>query len=135
MALLAAVAVLVHHETFVTATHSIPAGAMSGMKRTATPGMGNTASAAQAVVLTRHDPVTQAAAPAMDHEGGGACSGRAVQHCGSGDVGASQVLTPPGAFAHATPGCSSPDVIVGHVRHAGAHRAPPDLSVLSRLLI
>ncbi|MEV7387934.1 hypothetical protein [Streptomyces sp. NPDC091215] len=126
VALLAALAVLVHHDAAVSAT---PATAMSVM-----PGMHHTA-AAQATAQTGHEEAARTVAPAMDHDGGGACSGPAMQHCSSGDVGTPQLLTPPSAVPHAVQGSPVQGIRAGHGLSGISHRAPPDLSVLSRLLI
>ncbi|MFK0112123.1 hypothetical protein [Streptomyces sp. NPDC091217] len=127
VALLAALAVLVHHDAAVSAT---PATAMSVM-----PGMHHTAAAAQATAQTGHEEAARTVAPAMDHDGGGACSGPAMQHCSSGDVGTPQLLTPPSAVPHAVQGSPVQGIRAGHGLSGISHRAPPDLSVLSRLLI
>jgi len=130
VALLAALAVLIHHDAVGAAT---PATAMRAM-----PGMDHTMSmsvSVQTIAQTRHDGVTQAATPAMDHDGGGACSGPAMQHCSSGNVGTPRLLVPPTALAHAVQDSPVPGILLGRSPSGISHRAPPDLSVLSRLLI
>lgn len=131
VALLAALAVLVHHDAAVSATPSTAMSAMSGMDRTA--------AMAQATAPAGHDAAARAAAPGMDHGCGGGCgggcSGPAMQHCSSGNVSTPQLLTPPSAPAHAVQGSPAQNIRAGHGPSGTSHRAPPDLSVLSRLLI
>jgi hypothetical protein len=71
----------------------------------------------------------------MDHDGGGACSGPAMQHCSSGNVATPQLLVPPAALSRVVQGPPVPGVLAAQSLSAISHRAPPDLSVLSRLLI
>ena len=128
VALLAAVAVLLHHDMMGAATRTTGMSAMSGMEHT-------TAVTAEANAQSGVYQATQAATPAIDHDDGGACSGPAMQHCSSGDVGTPQVLAPPSALPHAVQGSFGQGVPTGHGPSGISHRAPPDLSVLSRLLI
>ncbi|MFG2955028.1 hypothetical protein ACGF5O_15000 [Streptomyces sp. NPDC048291] len=129
VALLAALAVLVHHDVAVSAT---PATAMSAM-----PAMDHTATTAPATAPTGPGEAArvEAAAPAMDHDDGGACSGSAMQHCSSGDVSTPQLLAPPSALPRTVRSSSVRSVLAGHGPSGISHRAPPDLSLLSRLLI
>ncbi|MEU8969217.1 DUF6153 family protein [Streptomyces monashensis] len=115
VALLAALAVLVHHDAVGAVTPTTAMSAMSGTDHAAS--------------------TARAAGPAMDHDGGGACSDPAMQHCSSGDVGTPRLLAPPSALAHTVQGPSVPGVPHGRSPSGVSHRAPPDLSVLSRLLI
>ncbi|MEU5099180.1 hypothetical protein [Streptomyces sp. NPDC020996] len=129
VALLAALAVLVHHDTAATITH-VPSG------RAATP-MHHTAAPAGSAPVSSHvmpTGVTARAARAAVHDDAGACSGTAMRHCSAAGVD-SVKLVPPGRPA--------PDCAPAH--HAGAAalrdvpgtvgRAPPDLRVLSRFLL
>ncbi|MER6123939.1 hypothetical protein ABT173_15030 [Streptomyces sp. NPDC001795] len=126
VALLAALAVLIHHDTT-----SAPAPAMSAMAD-----MDHT-SAAMPMTTTAasagHGTAFQAANMAMDDHSG-ACSGPAMQHCSAGDVGTTK-LAPPPATAHVGRSDASYGVLAGRGLPGASHRAPPDLSVLSRLLI
>ncbi|MEV6291434.1 hypothetical protein AB0M41_13670 [Streptomyces sp. NPDC051896] len=58
-----------------------------------------------------------------------------MQHCSSGDVGTPQLIAPPSALPKAVQGSPARGVLAGHNPSGISHRAPPDLSVLSRLLI
>lgn len=128
VALLAALAVLIHHDTMSAA---MPARAMSAMAdmdhSSASMTMMTTA------VAAGHGTALHAANMAMDDDSG-ACSGPAMQHCSAGDVGTAK-LAPPPAAAHVGRADASPGVLSGHGLPGTSHRAPPDLSVLSRLLI
>jgi hypothetical protein len=128
VALLAALAVLVHHDTVGAVTPTTAMSAMSGTDHAVSASVRTTA-------RTGHHEAARAAVPAMDHDGGGACSGPATQHCSSGDVGTPRLLAPPSALTHTVQGPSVPGVPHGRSRSGVSHRAPPDLSVLSRLLI
>jgi hypothetical protein len=135
IALLAAFAILIHHDTTSAAMPARAMSAMAGMDHpSATLAM--TTSAASTgqgawAASAGHGTALQATHTAMDDSG--ACPGPAMQHCSSGDVTAAK-LTPPPAAAHI--GWS--DTPYGVVTGQGlgmSHRAPPDLSLLSRLLI
>ncbi|MFF8991182.1 hypothetical protein ACF09H_14785 [Streptomyces sp. NPDC014983] len=121
LALLAAFVVLVHHD--MGAVPAAPATAMSAM-----PGMGHAAHG-----MTGPD--MAALTSAMDHDTGGACSGADMQHCTSAAVGSPQWLVPPTVRTPAVPGVPGHGVLAGRGLPGHPHRAPPDLSVLSRLLI
>ncbi|MEU9242338.1 hypothetical protein [Streptomyces sp. NPDC048385] len=121
--LLAAFAVLVHHDTMSAV---MPAHSMSAMAGTSAAMTPTAASAAHGATL-------KAADTAMGDDGG-ACSGPGMQHCSAGDVGTAKLLPPPAAVTivrsdafRGTPARRDPT--------GTSHRAPPDLSVLSRLLI
>ncbi|WP_050375670.1 DUF6153 family protein [Streptomyces acidiscabies] len=119
VALVAALAVLVHHDTTSVAMPVHATSAMTGMDHTS-------GAMTSTVASGRHG-------TAMD-DGGGACSGSAMQHCSAGDVGTVKLVPPP-----ATAGIVRPDAFrdVSAQRDppGTSHRAPPDLSVLSRLLL
>ncbi|MEW2626243.1 hypothetical protein [Streptomyces sp. NPDC048106] len=131
LALLAALVVLVHHD--LGPAPAAPATAMSAMSRTghAVHGMAGHGMAEHG--MTGQD--MTALTPVMDHDGGGACSGADMQHCTSGAVGSPQWLVPPAVGPHTVQGAPPRGVLAGHGLPGNPHRAPPDLSVLSRLLI
>ncbi|MFF4759197.1 hypothetical protein [Streptomyces sp. NPDC001292] len=128
VALLAALAVLIHHDT---TSGAMPARAMSAMT-----GVDHTAAAlpmTTADVSAGHDTALQAANTAMDDDSG-ACSGSAMQHCSAGDVATAKPAPPP-AVAGVDRSDASHGVFARQGPTGTPHRAPPDLSVLSRLLI
>ncbi|MFF6829806.1 hypothetical protein [Streptomyces longwoodensis] len=128
IALLAALAVLIHHDTTSAAVPARAMSAMTGMDHNSA-AMTMTATATSA----EHGTALQAANMAMDDDRG-ACSGPAMQHCSAGDVGTAK-LAPPPAAAHYGRSDAFHGVLSGHGLLGTSHRAPPDLSVLSRLLI
>ncbi|MEV7155231.1 hypothetical protein AB0N77_11540 [Streptomyces misionensis] len=83
----------------------------------------------------RHGATAQAVTSGLEHDADGACSGPGMQHCTSGAVGSPQLLAPPAAAPHAVPSVPARGVLAGLGLPGHPHRAPPDLSVLSRLLI
>lgn len=123
VALLAALAVLLHHEI----PSSAHATAMPGMAR-----MAHAPSATMAADGGGHKGTARASAPAA-HGDDGLCSGMAMQHCSTAGVDAVKFMPPSEPWggregdAHATP---TSRFVPGTVS-----RAPPDLSVLSRLLL
>jgi hypothetical protein len=141
IALFAALAVLVHHETAAAAIASTPSSAvhvMPGMQGmvmadgAAGQGLGMSAhahgnAAAQAAEVT-------SGAPAADGTDGPACSGMAMQHCAPASVDAVK-LAPP-AESRVTWDADPCNAAVPNPKAAGTvGRAPPDLSVLSQLRI
>ncbi|QLJ02371.1 hypothetical protein HZZ00_15950 [Streptomyces sp. NEAU-sy36] len=182
LTLLAALAVLVHHDmsgapamsaTAVmgtmpgaarTAPHGGTAAAAGGSGRTATgkaaaghtmadhampghetgdhamSGHGMSARGTPGYAMPRHGAVrhgvaAQAVTSGLEHDADGACSGPGMQHCTSGAVGSPQLLAPPALAPHAVPSAPARGVLAGLGLPGHPHRAPPDLSVLSRLLI
>ena len=123
VALLATLAVLLHHEI----PSSAPATAMTGMAR-----MAHAPSATMSADRGGHNSTAQAPAPAA-HGDGGPCSGMPMQHCSTAGVDAVKFMPPSEPWggrqgdAHATP--------TGRFVPGTVSRAPPDLSVLSRLLL
>ncbi|WP_148081930.1 hypothetical protein [Streptomyces botrytidirepellens] len=128
VALLAALAVLLHHETNTAFPSSVRATAMTGMA-----GMAHASSATMSTDGGGSDGPTRASVPAAHSDGGGACSGMAMQHCSSAGVDGVTFMPPNEPWsgreghAHATP--------TGRFVPGAVSRAPPDLSVLSRLLL
>lgn len=125
VALIAALAVLVHHDTSATAVRPPVMSAMPGMDHTSAAMTPTAASAGHVTALGAEDPATGDDA---------ACSGPAMQHCSSGDPGTAQ-LAPPPAAPHIDRADAAYGVPAGHGPPGVSHRAPPDLAVLSRLLI
>ncbi|MFI0773311.1 hypothetical protein [Streptomyces sp. NPDC021212] len=123
VALLAALAVLLHHEV----PSSVHAPAMAGMAR-----MAHAPSATTAADGGGHNDTAQASTPAA-HGDGGLCSGTAMQHCSTAGVDAVKFVPPSEPWGgregdtHATP--------TGRFVPGTVSRAPPDLSALSRLLL
>ncbi|MHB9857535.1 hypothetical protein [Streptomyces sp. YIM S03343] len=152
VALLAALAVLIHHDTTSMAMPARAAAtAMAGMDRTTAAGsttttaagiMRTTAAGTRTTTIVALTTTTTTAAGhgtalhdanlAMDDHGC-ACSGPAMQHCAAGDVSTAK-FTPPPAAVHVSRTDAS-FVLAGHGLPGTSHRAPPDLSLLSRLLI
>ncbi|MFF5405275.1 hypothetical protein ACFY8K_18475 [Streptomyces misionensis] len=83
----------------------------------------------------RHGATAQAVTSGLEHDADGACSGPGMQHCTSGAVGSPQLLAPPALAPHGVPSAPVRGVLAGLGLPGHPHRAPPDLSVLSRLLI
>lgn len=125
IALLAALAVLVHHETAAALTHTPPAGAMAGMHHTATPAM--------SVHTHGHAGRSGVTVPTESHGDGGGCSGTTMQHCSAAGVDSMKLVPPHQPSVGCAPApCASASV--GRDIPGTTGRAPPDLSVLSRFL-
>ncbi|MEU9451496.1 hypothetical protein [Streptomyces sp. NPDC048277] len=131
VALLAALAVLVHHDTTsaVMPTHSTSAMAGTDHMTAAAMTAAMTPTAAPAV----HGTALRTANTAMGGDGG-ACSGPGMQHCSAVNVGTATLLPPPAAVTAVRPD-AFPAMSVQRDPTGTSYRAPPDLSVLSRLLI
>ncbi|WP_063827550.1 hypothetical protein [Streptomyces qaidamensis] len=132
IALLAALAVLIHHETAAVldapaqhATHSTHIGhAMPGMAS-------SSAAATRQVSDLAHADRFGAPAPAHGIDGS-TCAVPGMQHCTTGNVEVLKLPTPQGTPTQT----ASPYQAQPGPRPAGTvGRAPPDLSVLSRLRI
>ncbi|MGW1619068.1 hypothetical protein [Streptomyces sp. NPDC002172] len=126
VALLAALAVLVHHDTTSAVTPAHSMSAMAGMDHTSAAMTPMPAPVAHGAVLKTADTATG--------DDGGACSGPGMQHCSAGNVGTAKLLPPPAAATvvrsdafRSMPAQRDPT--------GTSYRAPPDLFVLSRLLI
>ncbi|MGR3937749.1 hypothetical protein [Streptomyces sp. BRA346] len=130
VALLAALAVLLHHETNSAFPPSVRATVMTGMA-----GMAHASSATMSMDGDGdgRDGPARASAPAAHGDDAGACSGMAMQHCSTAGVDGVAYMPPNEPWggregdAHATP--------AGRFVPGAVSRAPPDLSVLSRLLL
>ncbi|AZQ39091.1 hypothetical protein EJ357_41350 [Streptomyces cyaneochromogenes] len=72
--------------------------------------------------------------PTAAHDDDGACSGTVMQHCSAAGVD-SVKLTPPHQPSTGSASALPPGAAVGRDVPGTAGRAPPDLSVLSRLLL
>ncbi|WP_340382356.1 hypothetical protein U5640_36480 [Streptomyces sp. SS7] len=137
-ALCAALAVLVHHDvTAMTAMTSQRAAAplsMPGMVTAATAGHeGHPFTSSPDTSPSRSDrPSAAPATPAVSADHSLCCSGGA-QHCGAASV-ETVTLSPP---AETSPGSAAmrPFPSCGPMTTRSTERAPPDLSVLSRLRI
>ncbi|MFI0731478.1 hypothetical protein ACH4S9_21185 [Streptomyces sp. NPDC021225] len=126
IALFAALVVLVHHET---AAVSAPAHAtaMSGM-----PGMGHAPATATPLDATGHGSAAWPAAPVADSDVG-PCPGMAMQHCATAGVDVVKIAPP--AELRVGVGRDTRAAPAGRDVPGTVSRAPPDLSVLSRLLL
>ncbi|MFC8094846.1 hypothetical protein [Streptomyces sp. NPDC057301] len=139
IALLAALAVLIHHETVAAAigpTSSSAAHAMTpGMVMAdshPTPATNMSAHAHGSTAAQGAEPT--AAVPAMNRADGLACSGMAMQHCSTASFEVVN-LAPP-AQTPVPWGLTATGAVTAGPKSAGnVDRAPPDLSVLSQLRI
>ncbi|MCX4624635.1 hypothetical protein [Streptomyces albogriseolus] len=137
IALLAALAVLIHHETAAAAIGPTSSSAAHAM----TPGMAMANShPASATAMSGHAHGSTAAQDAkltsatlmMNSADGLACSGMAMQHCSTASFEVvklappAQTLVPWGLATHGA-------VTTGPKAAGTVDRAPPDLSVLSQL--
>ncbi|MFG2949181.1 hypothetical protein [Streptomyces adustus] len=140
VALLAALAVLIHHETTAVALGSTPSAAVHVM----TPGtMTARSHAAPPTAMSGQDhangsrwPLNPAAGatPAVISTDGMACSGMAMDHCSSASL--EVVKVPPPVQSHLSSGHGLSETVTAGPRAVGtAGRAPPDLSALSQLRI
>ncbi|WP_461031702.1 hypothetical protein [Streptomyces mayteni] len=124
-----------HHQTAGAAGASSAPSVARDM-----PGMVHAASA-MATPMAGHLPSSPGAtttdlptnAATQGHHGGPACSDVSVRHCSTASVDAVKLALPPGSFA---PRAADSHAAVSALVVAGTPtRAPPDLSLLSRLLI
>ncbi|MFI2629070.1 hypothetical protein ACH5A2_01505 [Streptomyces collinus] len=140
IALLAALAVLIHHETAPASIGTTASSAMHVM----TPGMVmSSGHAAPATVMAGHghggtaghaaEP-RDAAAPKTSSADGPPCSGMAMEHCSTGSL---EIVKLPVPAKNSVPwGLAAAEAVATGPKSAGRDdRAPPDLSVLSRLRI
>lgn len=147
IALLAALAVLIHHETAAASTgptvtsalhvmtpgmvaaggHAAPATAMAGH------GHGGTAQhPAHAGAAGQAAEPSDAAAPVTSSTDGPPCSGMAMEHCSTGSL---ETVKLPMPVPNAVPwGLAAAEAVAAGPKSASRDgRAPPDLSVLSQL--
>ncbi|QOV33861.1 hypothetical protein IM697_27165 [Streptomyces ferrugineus] len=119
IALLTAIAVLMHHETT-----AVPAGSPSS----------SAAHAAMPGMVTPAGPAAPSAIPTKSSADDPACSGTAMQHCSAAGLEVVKLPVPLRTFA---PGSlAAPGAAATGPKAAGTvERAPPDLSVLSQLRI
>ncbi|WP_324788413.1 hypothetical protein [Streptomyces sp. H51] len=126
VALLAALAVLVHHDTAATTTH-VPSG------RAAAP-MHHAAAPAGSVPVSGHPTPAGGTVRAAVQDDAGACSGTAIQHCSAAGVDSVKLVPPdrpaPDCAPARRPGAAALRDVPGTVG-----RAPPDLRFLSRFLL
>ncbi|MEU0219652.1 DUF6153 family protein [Streptomyces sp. NPDC006265] len=135
IALLAALAVLIHHETAAASKAPPQHATHSTHIWHAMPGMASSpAAAVRQVSDFTHADSAGALAPAHGADGGSTCAVAGMQHCTSGNVEVTKQLpAPPPGTAGQT---ADPYQAQPGPRPAGTvGRAPPDLSVLSRLRI
>ena len=130
LALVAVLAVLVHHETVMPMTHvpsarTVEAVGMAGMVHGSVP-PAHTRSEAPAQLSSTTTPV--AVGP------DGPCSGMAMQHCSAAGVDTLK-LVPPAELAVGHVPAAPSRAAAGRDIPGTVGRAPPDLSVLSRLLL
>ncbi|WP_435613308.1 hypothetical protein [Streptomyces sp. bgisy159] len=152
VAVLAVLAVLVHHETSAPVSHAAPASAPhrasgpstphhpsgpstphrasgpSGPSAHVSPAPGASAPSQVTATATAVAPVPVAIGD------GGPCSGSAGQHCSAAGVDTVKILPPAGAIAGRAPARAG-RLAGGPGMPGTVGRAPPDLSVLSRLLL
>jgi hypothetical protein len=121
IALCAALAVLVHHETAAAAVTSMQS-TMHGMPM---PGMSTSAGA----TADRTD--TRITGPAPHSADDDACAAAGMQHCSSASVDTVTLAVPPQGHTERLP--NAYQAIAGPALAATIGRAPPDLSVLSQL--
>ncbi|OIJ84671.1 hypothetical protein [Streptomyces colonosanans] len=131
IALVAVLAVLVHHETATPMTHVQPSSrmveaiGMAGMDHGSAP-PARSRSDAPALLSGATAPV--AVGP------DGPCSGMAMQHCSAAGVDTVKLVPPAGLAVGHTPAAPS-RAAAGRDIPGTVSRAPPDLSLLSRLLL
>ncbi|MFJ4205701.1 hypothetical protein ACIP2Y_39550 [Streptomyces sviceus] len=125
IALVAALAVLVHHETVAAATHLPSDRAMAGMHHTAT--------LAMPVHTGGHAMPPGVTAPTGVLDEDGACSGT-MQHCSAAGVDSMKLAPPHQPCTGCAPAFWS-EAGAGRAVPGSTGRAPPDLSTLSRYLL
>jgi hypothetical protein len=131
IALVATFAILVHHDTAAAITHVPPAGVSetSGMT-----GMRHAAALAMPAHTSGHAMAPGVTAPTTAHDDDGACSGTAMQHCSAAGVDGLKFAPPHQPSTGCAPALPT-GAVAGRDVPGTTGRAPPDLSVLSRLLL
>lgn len=148
--LVAVLAVLVHHETAATVTHvpqpgSSAASGLAGMHHSPAPALPPSVMhppvmhpAAMHPPVMHPQPNGRTASPGVTTPAAtddrGACSGTAAQHCSAAGVDSVQLAPPHQSVLSRAPAVR-PGAAVGRDVPGTTGRAPPDLSVLSRLLL
>ncbi|MFF6833321.1 hypothetical protein ACFY84_15805 [Streptomyces sp. NPDC012438] len=130
IALCAALAVLVHHETAAIAVTSVPSTTHAGH---AMPGMASLSAGAMARSSAAGHTDVLGASPSAYSSPHGACASLGMQHCATASADVVKLPVPPQEHA-----ALSADVYQANARPVSAAaigRAPPDLSVLSQLRI
>ncbi|MGW1713752.1 hypothetical protein [Streptomyces sp. NPDC002156] len=131
IALCAALAVLVHHETVAVAVTSMPSAPHAGHVM---PGMAFSPSAVAMPMRSAaaHTHVL-GASPSAHSSPHSACATSGMQHCSTASIEVVKLAVPsPG---HAGQSANPDQVHAGPVSAGTIGRAPPDLSVLSQLRI
>jgi hypothetical protein len=143
--LVAVLAVLVHHETAATVTHVPPPGAsaasgLAGMHHSPASALPPSVMPPSAMPppVMHPQPNGRTASPGVTTPAAtddrGACSGTAAQHCSAAGVDSVQLAPPHQSVLSRAPAVR-PGAAVGRDVPGTTGRAPPDLSVLSRLLL
>lgn len=131
VALVAVLAVLVHHEATTPVSHVPTAGAMRTMRA----GTAHDRLAPPSAHLPGHAPAPRAGASVAFGDDG-ACSGMTGPHCSTASVETLKP-TPPAAacVGYTTMSSAHTPCPAGRAVPGTVGRAPPDLSLLSRLLV
>jgi hypothetical protein len=130
IALMATLAVLVHHETAAAIAHVPPPG---NTETISIAGMHHEALLAMPIHVSGHAMAPGVTAPAASDESG-TCSGTVMQHCSAASVDTMK-LAPPHQSSTGCAPCLGSETAVGRDVPGTTGRAPPDLSALSRLLL
>lgn len=130
IALCAALAVLVHHETAAIAVTSAPSTAHAGHAMPDTTSSSADAMPMSSAVGHTHMPGASQSAHSSPH---GACATLGMQHCATASADAVKLPVPP--LGHTAPSADPYRANPRLVSAAAIGRAPPDLSVLSQLRI
>ncbi|MFI0538536.1 hypothetical protein ACH3VS_06565 [Streptomyces sp. WSLK1-3] len=132
IALVAVLAVLVHHETAPAITHVPPTG---GSGTSSMAGMRHTAAPTPPAQTNGHMAAPGLTVPPAAHEDDGTCTGTAMQHCSAAGVD-SLKLAPPHQPARDVVSAVHPGAADARDVPSTSNRAPPDLPVLlSRFLL
>ncbi|MFE9882887.1 hypothetical protein [Streptomyces sp. NPDC005784] len=126
IALLAALVLLVHHETADVITH-VPSAQ-------ATAGMHHSAALAITVHTSTHATPSVVTAPTVARDDDRTCCGTATQHCSAAGVDGLKFGPPHQPSVGSTPALPAGATASRNVPGTTS-RAPPDLSVLSRFLL
>ncbi|GAQ51819.1 hypothetical protein [Streptomyces acidiscabies] len=132
IALVAALAVLVHHDTAAALTQVPAAGVSATSSMT---GMHHAVAPAMPAHTSGHAMARGGTAPIPAHDDDGACSGTAMQHCSAAGVDGLKFAPPHQPCTGCTP-AFPPGATAGRDIPGTTGRVPPDLSVLlSRFLL